>query len=77
MGEVIVMDNVSGLADKSNEFGSFLTLCGNFDYSCIYFLYIICQEKTIWQTIISQTKIFNIFCGSIQLPSVLKQRRNR
>ena len=39
--QLIVMDNVSGLADKSNNFGSFLTFLRKFDYSFIYLLHIL------------------------------------
>ena len=37
MDKLIVMDNVCGLADKSGEFSSFLTVARKFGYSCFYF----------------------------------------
>ena len=37
----IVMDDVSGLADKSNEFCSFLTVSRKYRYSCIYIFHIV------------------------------------
>ena len=76
MDKHIVMDNVSGPANKSNKFGSFLSVCWKFRYSCIYIFHIIYPKKTIWQMIISQTKSFNIFLGSVQLSSVLKIKTN-
>ena len=72
MDKLSVMDNVSGLADKSNDFGSFLTVCKKFECSCIYIFHTIYPEKSDWQMVISQMKIFNIFLGSIQLNTVLK-----
>ena len=67
MDNLIVMDN---------DFGSCLTVCRKFGYNWIYLFHIIYPEKSIWQIIISQTRIFNIFSGSIQLSSVLKMIAN-
>ena len=39
------MDDVSGLADKSEELSSFLTVAGKFGYSCVYIFHIIYLEK--------------------------------
>ena len=36
---LIVMDDVSSLADKSDEFCSFLTVSRKYRYSCIYFFH--------------------------------------
>ena len=58
---VIVMDHVSGLADKFNEFCSFLTVSRKYRYSCIYIFHIVFPQLKNWQMILSQTKIFNIF----------------
>ena len=38
---LIVMDDVSGLADKSNEFCSFFTVSRKYRYSCIYIFHIV------------------------------------
>ena len=35
LDKLILMDDVSGLADKSNKFNSFLTLSRKFGYSCL------------------------------------------
>ena len=65
---LILMDVVSGLADKSKKFASFLTVTRKFSYTCIY----IFSQKSIWRTIISQTNIFNIFLANVSLASVEK-----
>ena len=70
--KLIVMDNVSVLADKSNDFSNFLTPSRKFGYICLYIFHIIYTTKFIWQMILSQTKIFNIFPPSIQLGNMLK-----
>ena len=66
------MEDVLGLADKSNYFSNFLTVSQKFDYICLYIFHIIYPTKSIWQMILSQTKIFNIFPYSIQLGNMLK-----
>ena len=66
------MDNVSNLADKSNHFSNFLTVSRKFGYICLYIFHVIYPTKSIWQMILSQTKIFNIFPSSIQLGNMLK-----
>ena len=66
------MDDVSGLADKSNDFANFLTVNRKFGYICLYIFHIIYPTKSIWQMILSQTKIFNIFPSTIQLGNILK-----
>lgn len=45
-GRLIVMD-VSGVADCSNTFGSFLTVITKFSYHCLYIFHIIFQGKEI------------------------------
>ena len=65
MEKLIVMDDVSGLADESRE-SSFLTVARKFGYSCVYIFHIIYPEKANWRMILSQTKIFNIFPGFVE-----------
>ena len=67
----IVMDDVSGLADKLNDFNKFLTVSQKFGYIYLYIFHIIHLSKSIWQKILSQTKIFNIFPSLIQLRNIL------
>ena len=67
--QLIVMDNVSELADESKKFASFLTV-GKFNYICVYIFQIIYPEKSIWRTILSQINMFNIFLASVSLDHV-------
>ena len=71
-GRLIVMDEVCDLADRSNEFGNFLTISRKFGYICVYIFRIRVPSKSNWQTIFSQTKIFNIFPSSLQIVKMLK-----
>ena len=59
--KLIVMDDVSGLADKSNYFANFLTVSRKFGYICLHIFHIIYPTKLIWQMILSQIKMFNVF----------------
>ena len=67
---LIVFDDVSGLADNSDKFASFLTVSRKYKYNCIYIFHTIYPEKTTWKTILSQTNIFNIFPASVPLSAV-------
>ena len=58
---LIVMDDVSGLADSSTKFANFLTVARKFKYHCLYIFHAIHPEKAIWKTILSQTNLLNIF----------------
>ena len=64
---LIVIDDVSGLADNLKKFVSFLTVARKFDYTCVYIFHVIYPEKSIWRTILSQTNILNIFPASVSL----------
>ena len=77
MDKFIVMDDVSGLADKSNDTASSLTVCRRIGYNYIYLFPIIAPKKSIWQMIISQTKILNIFPGSIPLSKIITNNCHR
>ena len=70
--KLIVFDDVSGLADDSKKFASFLTVARKYNYSCIYAFHTIYTEKSNWKTILSQTNIFNIFPASVPFNSVKK-----
>ena len=60
-GKVIFMENVSGLADKSDEFVNFLTVSRKYGVTCVYIFHTVYQARQNWQMIMSQTKIFNFF----------------
>ena len=70
--QLIVKDKVFGLAGKSKRFASFLNVAFKFIYTCVYIFHIIYPEKSVWRTILSQTKTFNIFPASIFLAHVRK-----
>ena len=70
--KLVVMDDISGLADRSQTIGSFLTVSRKFNFLCVYIFHIMFPSKLKWQIIISQTKIFNIFLGSTQMSSISK-----
>ena len=70
LDKVIVMDNVSGLPDRSNEFANFLTVSRKCGVTCVYIFHTIYPIRQNWQMVMSQTKIFNFFPGSIQASSI-------
>ena len=69
---LIVMDDVSGLAEESKKFASFLAVVRKFIYTYVYIFLTIYPEKSIWRTILSQTNILNIFPASVSLASAQK-----
>ena len=69
---LIVMDDVSGLADLSSKFAKFLTVARKFRYHCLYIFHAIHPEKSVWKTILSQTNLLNIFPASVPLSTVKK-----
>ena len=70
--KLFVMDDISGLADRLNEFANFLTVGRKFNFTCVYVFHTIYPSRFNWQMIISQKKILNIFTGSLQTTSVAK-----
>ena len=50
---LIVMDDVSGIADSCKELADFLTITRKYRYNCIYVFHIIIPDKDIWKKIIS------------------------
>ena len=69
---LIVFDDVSGLADDSKKFFSFLTVARKYSYNCVYIFPTIYPEKANWRTILSQTNIYNIFPATLSLNDVRK-----
>ena len=73
LNNLIVMDDVSGLADNSKStFADFLTVSRKYRYNVIYAFHNIKTTKEIWSKIISQTTIFNIFPKSTPVTSVFR-----
>ena len=69
---LIVSDDVSGLADKSEEFSDFLTVTRKYGFSCLYVFHTIYPGRQSWEMIMSQTHILNFFPGSIHSSRILK-----
>ena len=72
LNKLIIMDNVSGLADKSQDFSNFLTVSRKYGFSCVYVFHTIYPGRQNWEMLISQTHIFNFFPGSIHNNRILK-----
>ena len=62
---LIVLDDVTGLADKSPSFVKFLTVCRIFGYSIVYIFHEPTTSSPRWRDIISQTQIFCVFPSSM------------
>ena len=69
---LIIMDDVSGVADISKKSANFLTVSRKFGYICVYVFHVINLSSQIWQKVISQTKSFNIFPASVPYNTVAK-----
>ena len=61
INKLIIMDDVSGLADKSQDFLNFLTVSRKYGFSCVYVFHTIYPDRQNWEMIMSQTHIFNFF----------------
>ena len=72
LDRLIGMDDVSGVADISKKFSNFLTVSRKFGYNCVYVFHVIVPVSQMWQKIISQTNIFNIFPTSVPHNTVAK-----
>ena len=72
VNELIVMDDVSGLADKSADFSNFLTVSRKYGFSCVYVFHAIYPGRQSWEMIMSQKHIFNFFSGSVHSSRILK-----
>ena len=62
---------MSAPADRSETFSDFLTVSRKFGLMCVYVFHTIYPSRQNWQTIISKTKIFNIFPGLVQASTVI------
>ena len=70
--KLIIMDDVSGLADKSDDFSNFLTVSRKYGFSCVYVFHTIYPGRQSWEMIMAQTHIFSFFPGSIHSGRILK-----
>ena len=51
MDRLIVLDDVSGVADLSKKFANFLTVSRKYGYNCVYVFHLILPTNQIWQKI--------------------------
>ena len=72
LDQLIIMDDVSGVADVSKRCANFLTVSRKFGYNCVYVFHVIVPASQMWQKIISQTNIFNTFPASVPHNTVVK-----
>ena len=66
------MNNVSGLADRSEECANFLTVPQKYGLTYVYIFHTIYSIRQHWQMILPQTKIFNFFPGSVQASAIIR-----
>lgn len=66
---LIVMDDVSGLAE---EFSNFLTVSRKYGFLCLYVFHTIYPNRQNWEMIMAQTHIFNFFPGPMHSAKILK-----
>ena len=71
INKLIIMD-VSGLADKSEDSSNFLSVSSKYGFSCVYVFHTIYLGRQSWEMIMSQTHIFNFFPGPIHSARILK-----
>ena len=67
LDRVIVMNNVSDLADRSEKFANFLTVSRKYGLTFLYIFNTIYLTRQYWQMILSQTKIFDFFQDRFKL----------
>ena len=53
--KLIVMDDVSGVADKCEDFSNFLTVSRKYGFCCLYVFHTIYPGRQSWEMIMSQT----------------------
>lgn len=52
--KLIVMDDVSGIADKSDDFANFLNVSRKYGITCVYIFHTIFPSRQNWQVTMSQ-----------------------
>ena len=52
LNRLIVMDDISGLAHRSEEFANFLTVSRKYRLTCVYIFHIIYPTRRQWQMIL-------------------------
>ena len=72
LDRVIVMDEVFGLAGRLEEFATFLTVSRKYGLTYVYIFHTSYSTRQHWQIILSQTKMFNFFPGSVQASAIIR-----
>ena len=72
MDYLVVMDDVSGMAENCKKFAEFLIVCRKYRYHCIYLFHIMMPENQMWKKTLLQTNILNIFPSSVLYNAVPK-----
>ena len=74
--QLIVMDDISGLAGKSKKIENFLIVAHKFNYMCLHFSHYLSRniypKKSIWRRILLRKNIFNTFPASVSSANVQK-----
>ena len=66
LDRLIVLEDVSSLANRSHTFANFLTVSQKFGLTYVYVFHTLYHSRQNWQMLLAQTKISNIFPGSVQ-----------
>ena len=64
---LVILDDVSGLADRSLSFVNFMTTCRKFGYNLIYVFHETAASSLQWKAMLSQAQIFCIFSSAVNL----------
>lgn len=57
LDKLIAMDDVSGLADKSDEFANFFTVSRKYGITCLYIFHTVYPSRENWQMIVSDANL--------------------
>ena len=74
LDNLVVLDDVTGLADKSHSFVKFLTYYRKYDHNVLYIFHEPALSSSKFMDIMSRTQIFCVFPTAMDL--VLNYSRN-
>ena len=72
LDKLIVMDNVSGLAEKYDEFANFLHFSRKYGLTCVYIFHTIYSARQKWQMKCPRQEYIYFFSGSVQASSIVR-----
>ena len=61
INKLIIVDDVSGLADKSEDFSNFLSVSRKYGFSCVYVFHTIYPGRQSWEMIIRKITFLTFF----------------